>query len=319
MKLSFTKAMIYGCTMLVVLIACGKLGNLLNSEMTQFNADSNELKGELDQADTDINDALKDMPGFGKTGSGQSLTSSALCGVIIDTSDIDQNILYFNFDGTTPCFSPSRTRSGQIKVELISGSNWANAGAVLRETFIDYKITRLSDNKSITFNGEKTLTNLNGNDWLGFFLSYSTLKYAERALDIDVTFDNNQTAVWNSARITEWSYVQANSTPGIQIPFIKFEAVGDTSLNGIATVDSWGTNRYGQAFVTYYNQELVSNTYCGLWRPNSGELVHEVDGDTYTLTLGVDQNGNAATGNCAYGFEVSWDINGTANSQVFSY
>jgi hypothetical protein len=319
MKLSFTKAMIYGCTMLVVLIACGKLGNLLNSEMTQFNADSNELKGELDQADTDINDALKDMPGFGKTGSGQSLTSSALCGVIIDTSDIDQNILYFNFDGTTPCFSPSRTRSGQIKVELISGSNWANAGAVLRETFIDYKITRLSDNKSITFNGEKTLTNLNGNDWLGFFLSYSTLKYAERALDIDVTFDNNQTAVWNSARITEWSYVQANSTPGIQIPFIKFEAVGDTSLNGIATVDSWGTNRYGQPFVTYYNQELVSNTYCGLWRPNSGELVHEVDGDTYTLTLGVDQNGNAATGNCAYGFEVSWDINGTANSQVFSY
>jgi len=95
--------------------------------------------------------------------------------------------------------------------------------------------------------------------------------------------------------------------------------VGDTSLNGIATVDSWGTNRYGQPFVTYYNQELVSNTYCGLWRPNSGELVHEVDGDTYTLTLGVDQNGNAATGNCAYGFEVSWDINGTANSQVFSY
>lgn len=319
MKLSFSKAMFLGVAFLVMFISCKKLGDLLNSEMSQFNSDSNALKGDLDQVDTDINDALGDMPGFGKNETGLSLSSSALCGVIIDTSDMDQNILYFNFDGTTPCFSPSRTRSGQIKVELIYGANWSNAGSVIRETFIDFKTTRLSDNKSITFNGEKTLKNLNGIDWIGFFFSTSSFRFQERALNIDVTFDNNQSAVWNSARITEWSYVQGNSTPGIQTPYIAFEASGDTSLNGTSTVDSWGTNRYQQDFLTYYNAGILSNTYCGLWRPNAGELVHEVAGDQYVLKLGVDQNGNPTSANCAYGFEISWDINGTANSQVFSY
>lgn len=273
----------------------------------------------MNQADNDFNDALRDMPRFGKNESGFEFSSSPLCGVIIDTSDINQNILYFNFDGTTSCFSPSRTRSGQIIVELTSGANWNNARAVIRETFVNYKVTRLSDNKSITFNGDKTLKNLNGNNWLGFFLSYSSLKFQERAIGIDVTFDNNQRAVWSNARITEWSYVQANSTPGIQTPYIRFEANGDSTLNNTATVDSWGINRFGDSFVTYYNAAIVSNTYCGLWRPNSGELVHKVASDSYTLTLGVDQNGNPTSANCAYGFEVVWDINGTANSQVFSY
>lgn len=318
MNISIRTSLLTVVAAFALFTSCGKLQDLLNSNVRQFNEDSNELKGELDQADNDINDALGDI-GFGKNETGLSVSSSALCGCVIDTSDLDQDILYFNFDGSTPCFSPSRTRSGQIKVELISGSSWHNAGAVIRETFIDYKITRLSDNRSIEFDGEKTLKNINGNDWLGFFLSASTLAYQERALDIDVTFENGATAVWNSARVLEWSYVQANSTPGIQVPFISFRATGDTTLNGQGTTDSWGLNRFGQDFVTYYNSDIVSNTYCGLWRPKSGELVHEVDGDQYTLTLGVDQNGNPATGNCAYGFEVSWDVNGNANSQVFSY
>ncbi len=318
MNISFRKSMLVGSAFLMLFISCGKLKDLLNPQMTQFNEDSNEVKGHLDQADSDINDALSDV-GFGKNETGKSLTSSPLCGCIVDASQSSQNIIFFNFDGSTPCFSPSLTRSGQIKVELISGASWHDAGAVIRETFIDYKLTRLSDNRSIEFDGEKTLKNLNGNDWLGFFLSTNTLSYAERALNIDVTFENGETAIWNSARVTEWSYVQANSTPGIQVPFISFRAVGDTTLNGQATTDSWGVNRFGQDFVTYYNAEIISNTYCGLWRPKSGELVHEVNGDQYTLTMGVDQNGNAATGNCAYGFEVSWDVNGTANSQIFSY
>jgi hypothetical protein len=318
MNISFKKSMLVGSAFLVLFVSCGKLKDLLNPEMKKFNEDSNELKAHLDQTDRDINDALSDI-GFGKNETAFSLTSSPLCGCIVDESQSAQNILYFNFDGTTPCFSPSLTRSGQIKVELVSGSSWHNAGAVIRQTFIDYKLTRLSDNRSIEFDGVKHLRNINGNDWLGFFLSTSSLSYAERALDIDVTFDDGSTAIWNSARVTQWSYVQGNTVPGIQQPFIVFLATGDTTLNGQGTTDSWGVNRFGQDFVTYYNANINSNTYCGLWRPKAGELVHQVDGDTYTLTLGVDQNGSPATGNCAYGFEVSWDINGTANSQVFSY
>lgn len=318
MNVSFKKSMLIGSAFLVLFISCGKLKDLLNPQMKQFNEDSNELKGHLDQTDRDINDALSDI-GFGKNETGLSVSSSALCGCLIDTSAISQNILYFNFDGVTPCFSPSITRSGQVKVELINGTSWHQAGAVIRQTFIDYKLTRLSDNRSVEFDGDKTLRNINGNDWLGFFLSYSTLSYQERALNIDVTFEDGSTALWNSARVTEWGYVQANSVPGIQTPFITFRATGDTAMGGNAITDSWGVNRFGQDFVTYYNEEIRSNTYCGLWRPVAGELVHTVNGDIYTLTLGVDQNGNPSSANCAYGFEVSWDVNGTANSQIFSY
>lgn len=298
--------------------ACN-LKNLLDNKVQQFNEDSNKLKAELDNADKDINNALSDLPGFGKAEGASEVFSDPLCGVVIDTSQLSQNIVTFNFDGTTPCFSPSVTRSGQIVVELVGGTAWANPGAVLKETFIDYKITRLSDNKSIMFNGIKHLTNVNGHTWWQFLLGQTEFMYRERAFDIEVTFDNNETATWNSARTITWSYHPANTVAGIPYAHIGFKANGDTTYNGTATTDSWGVNRFNQDFVTFYNSEIRSNTYCGLWRPTQGELVHEVDGDSYTLTLGVNQSGSLATGTCAYGFKVAWTVNNNSNSAVFSY
>lgn len=295
------------------------LKNLLDNKVKQFNEDSNKLKAELDNADKDINNALSDMPGFGKAEDAREVFSDPLCGVLIDTSQLAQNIVIFNFDGTTPCFSPSVTRSGQIVVELVSGTAWANPGAVLKETFIDYKITRLSDNKSIKFNGIKHLTNVSGHNWWQFLLGQTQFNYRERAFDMLVTFDNNETATWNSARTITWSYHPAGTVTGIPYAHIGFEANGDTTYNGTPTTDSWGVNRYNQNFMTFYNTSIKSNTYCGLWRPTQGELVHEVDDDSYTLTLGVDQSGNLATGTCAYGFKVAWTVNNNSNSAIFSY
>ena len=302
-----------------VLAGCGLLKNLLDSKIEQHNQDSNTYKSELDQVDNDINDALADIDGFGKTDYHDEIFSSPLCGVTIDCTDVAQGILYFNFDGTTPCFSPSRTRAGQIKVELINGNAWADAGAVIKQTFTDFRVTHLASGRSIEFDGHKTLKNLDGHDWWQFLLGQTTFAYESRSTDMMVSFDNGATANWNHARTITWSYHPANTVPGIPYAHIGFEASGDTSLNGTSGIDSWGTNRFGSDFITYYNQPLLSNTYCGLWRFNSGELVHEVDGDDYTLTLGVDQNGNAATGTCAYGFEVSWNVGNNSNSQVFSY
>jgi len=289
----------------------------LDAAIEQHNKDANEYKGQLDQADNDINNTLSDIPAFGKKESGAEIFSSPLCGCTINYNDTAQQILYFDFDGATPCFSPSVTRSGQIKVQLTSGVHWSDAGAVITETFTNYKITRLSDNKSITFNGVKTLENIAGHNWLTFLTSQSSFYHRERALNIQVTFDNNEQATWNSARTTEWSYVQADGN----IPYarIAFEANGDTTLNGYNTVDSWGINRYGSPFTTYYNTSVNSNTYCGLWRFTSGELVHHVDNNDFTLTLGVDQNGNPSSLNCAYGFKVAWTNGNNSYDVVLSY
>lgn len=291
----------------------------LDANVSQFNSDANNYKSESDQADNDINNSLSEIPSFGRVANLSSVLSSPLCGVTIDSSQIANKILFYNFDGVTPCFSPSRTRSGQIKVQLTSGTHWSDAGSELTLTYIDFKIVRLSDSKSIMFNGIKTLKNINGNDWIGFLTSTSTLRYQERALNINVVFDNNLNAVWNSARMTEWSFIQATTNPNIPYAHIAFSATGDTTLNGQVNVDSWGVNRFGSPFVTYYNSPIISNTYCGLWRFNSGELVHLVNSNTFTLKLGVDQNGNPTPYACAYGFKVSWLVNGTANSVILSY
>lgn len=302
-----------------ILGGCGLLKKVLDAQIEQHNQDSNTYKAELDQVDSDINDALADIDGFGKTEYHDQIFSSPLCGVTIDCTDVAQGILYFNFDGTTPCFSPSRTRSGQVKVQLVQGAAWADAGSVIEQTFIDYRVTHLASGRTIEFDGVKTLKNLDGHNWWQFLLGQTDYSYESRSTNMVVSFDNGATADWNHARTITWSYHPEGSDPDIPYAYIGFEATGDTTLNGTSGVDSWGTNRFGSNFVTYYNQPLISNTYCGLWRFNSGELVHEVNGDDYTLTLGVDQNGNAATGTCAYGFEVSWNVGNNSNSQVFSY
>lgn len=302
-----------------IMVGCGALKNLLDSQIEQFNTDSNTYKAELDQVDNDINDALADIDGFGKTDYHDQIFSSPLCGVTIDCTQVQDGILFFNFDGTTPCFSPSRTRAGQIKVELINGNSWAEAGAVLKQTFTDFKVTRLSNGRSIEFDGIKTLKNVNGHNWLQFLLGNEDFTHESRSNDIVVSFDNGSSAEWNHAREITWSYSPAGTDPNVPYAYIGFSSSGDTTINGTSGMDSWGVNRFGDSFITYYNQPVVSNTYCGLWRFNSGQLVHEVDGDDYTLTLGVDQNGNATSNTCAYGFEVSWNVGNNSNSAVFSY
>lgn len=282
---------------------------VLDSQAKQFNDDSNNYKTESDQADDDINNSIKDIPGFGKFTGPQS---SPICGCTIDSSQMAQKILFFNFDGVTPCFSPSRTRHGQIKAELIAGNMWSDAGAVLKLTYNNFKVVRMSDNASIKFNGVKTLKNINGNNWINFFLGASTLRYQARANNVQVEYSNGSLATWNLAHITQWSYTPSNQR-------ITFTATGDTTLNGYSNVSNWGVNRFGQSFTSHYNSSINSNTYCGLWRPVSGQLVHHVNNTHYTITLGVDTQGNPSTLDCAYGFTISWPYNGSTATVILSY
>jgi hypothetical protein len=290
----------------------------LEDSVKQFNEDANDIKSESDNINNDINTSIDNTSIGGRTSASYS---SELCGVTIDSSQIANKILFYNFDGVTPCFSPSRTRSGQIKVQLIVGNTWKTAGSVLKFTFINFKVTKLSNNKSITFNGEKTLKNVNGINWLTFLIGTSNFTFQERALNIQVSFSDGTQATWNTARVTTWQYLQANATPGIPHAYVKFTSNGDTLVNNSPNTDSWGVNRNGQPFVTNYVAPWESNSYCGFWRPTSGSLKHMVAGIyNLTLDLGVDQSGNASTLSCAYGYKVGWTpMGGSPQSQVFSY
>ena len=263
----------------------------------------------------DANHAIDQVPSFGRyIKMPPALLTSPLCGITIDSSQASQHILTLIYDSVTYC--SSRLRAGKIKIELTHGSYWGEVNSQLTITYINFRIIHFVNNQPhhIVFNGVKTLDNINGNNWLAF-LSGSPLLYRERALNIQVDFDNGSAhATWNSARMSQWTYNSAHSGT------FYFTATGDTTLNGYSNVDSWGVNRFGQAFTTNYNSPIVSDTYCGIWKPTSGELVHHVNGKDYIITMGVNPDGTPHSGDCGYGYKVTWTPDGgSATSVVLSY
>ena len=176
-----------------------------------------------------MNVIVQDETEFGRVRKSAGITSD-LCGITIDTSQIVQKTLLFNFDGITPCLSPSRTRAGNVKVQLTSGTSWSNANAVLTYTFINFKVVRLKENKIVTLNGTKTVKNVNGSDWLSFLSGTATIKYQERSLNLQATFNGGSVANWNVARVTECSYRPSDQR-------ITFKVNGNSTLEGFANVD----------------------------------------------------------------------------------
>jgi hypothetical protein len=292
----------------------------LDQQFKTYNEDAHNYKAESDAADSDINASLTSTS-LGRLPQGVINPFSALpCGCTsIDSTQIANKILIYHFSDidsngdTIYCgTNPRRTRSGDIKVQLMPGHNsWSEIGAVLEFTYIDYKVTRSKDLKFINFNGAKSLTNINGNNWLAFFTGTGNLKYKERAYNVQVSFSSGLTATWNTAHMSEWSYV-----PTTQV--VTFNAIGDTSISTYNNVSAWGVNRFGHNFITNYNSPWTSNTFCGLWFPKSGELVHYVNNSTFTITLGVDAAGNTA-GGCPYGFKVVWVGPSGTNTLVLPY
>lgn len=274
--------------------------------------DNNDLKAEGDQSNTDVTDALENF----STINGRIASTEAnkiVCGCSIDS--IGAKTIRLTYDGITPCGSPSRTRSGKITAQLIQGNKWADQGAILKISFDQYTVTRLKDNVSWTFVGEKFYSNVNGTNWVRFLLSQDTLLFRERAKDMLILHGSGATTTYNIARTTSWKKVKESNRD-----FIQLAANGDTSINGLTNVDTWGTSRFGKSFTNQYLSRWVSDTYCQLWRPRAGEIQHRSDGNTVNLKMGVNQIGEPSTLDCAYGWKLTWNLaNGNSGSKIFSY
>jgi hypothetical protein len=268
----------------------------------QHNEDVSNTKTESDNINTDINQALANISGFGKT---DETNGYALCGASIDSSGQHGTIptVIFTFDSSTVC--NNRVRSGQVKVELIAGTKWSDAGAKLKITHTNYKVKFvLLNNHFVTFNGTKYLTDVNGVDWWGIYSGTKTALVRERCYDMTVTFENGQTSLWKTARTSEW---------GMNTGQLYAIANGDTTING-KTIDSWGVTRFGTNFVTEMVQPWKSGVTCGWWNPTQGKYTSTTDNFSVTATFGTDKNGNPVTSGCPYGFKLEWTIGNPSSS-----
>lgn len=281
----------------------------IDANEEQHSKDVDRMKSESDQVVTDAETVMSETS-LGRVAGGNG-TVGTLCGASVDTSLIGQKTIIITYDGVTLC--NGYVRSGSIALKLVNGTHWRNAGAVMEITHTNYRVTRQSDNKSITFDGVKYVTNVSGFSWPSL-----SRQYKERASDLTLTFDNGTQREWSLAR--NWDITVTSISP----LGISYVITGDSTVNGTANVMTWGTNRAGTAF-TNHTPMPITTTYglngCGFFRPLSGQLVHELTGKgTLTTTFGVDNSGNPVTSGCAYGYKLEWEgVNGNTASAVKPY
>jgi hypothetical protein len=77
-----------------------------------------------------------------------------------------------------------------VIISIPAGVHWGDEGAAVTITVQHLKITRVRDNKSITINGTKTITNVSGG-----LLVNRTINVTHICLSI--TFDNGKQRVWS--------------------------------------------------------------------------------------------------------------------------
>jgi hypothetical protein len=248
-----------------------------SAESSTHADDQNRFSNEVDAAANDIVTTLEGTPGFTGRGEGNPRT------------------ITITFNGTN-CLG-TRTRTGVIVVSMAQGVRWKDAGAQINVSFQNFKITRISDNKSITINGTQTHTNVSGGLIINL-ASLNTITHRISSANMSVTFDNNQQRNWQVARQRVITYNGGN---------ITINVTGYHTQNGITGIAEWGTNRFGNAFTTAITQPLVFKFDCS-FRLGAGQVEHATALFNTVVTFGLDATGNptGCPGNNPYYMKIVW-------------
>ncbi|MBI5373709.1 MAG: hypothetical protein HZA79_16915 [Sphingobacteriales bacterium] len=281
----------------LIFTSCKKEGSSsgtqdFTAETSTHSDDQSRFSAEVDAVANDANLVLETTAGFtNKPGDLQSIICDAT--IVVDTLSNPRTIT-ITFDSSN-CLG-NRIRTGVIVISMAQGVRWKNAGAVLNVSFQNYKVTRLSDNKSITINGTQTYTNVSG----GLLINLPTLNTITHTIsssNMSVTFDNGSQRTWQVARQRVFTY-----NNGVNITITGTHTEGNTT--GIA---EWGTNRFGRPFVTAIAEPVVLKQDCA-FRVGSGKVVHTTDSYTASATFGLDANGAPTTcpGSGHYYMKIVW-------------
>lgn len=274
-----------------------------SAQQNQRTSDQRSVENESNQA---MDDADKAMQDCSKTRSTQ-----AVCNMTVDTTLASQGKITLTYNGNDCSNTTSRT--GSIVIQLpYSGyvTTWNTAGATAVLTFNNYKVTRLSNNKSITFNGVHKIKNVNGGGTLQL-LAGNSIVHQIRA-NMVITFDDGTTRTWLIAKTRTFS-----NTSGL----IKCIIAGDTTFGSYSHAAVWGTNRLGQAFTVDMPTAFSYNMFGSacLFRPLTGVIIDYTVYNTITITHGLDIFGNPAT-ICPYGYKFQWiDGNGVTQQVILPY
>lgn len=267
-------------------------------DMSEQSVAANDQTNVENESNACMDDANSVLGGISTT---RDMQTFSFCNITIDSSQKAIGLIVLTYTGNN-CAN-TRSRSGSISIQLpyVNGAvvRWKELGSMLTLTFNNYKVTRLSDGKSLTFNGTHSVTNVNG----GLLINITAgnpIVHKVRA-NMVLTFDDGTNRTWGAARTR--TFAIANN-------ILSASVVGDTTMDSFSNVAMWGTNRNGVSFDIAITTPVVY-VFGGscLFKPYSGVRVHHKLAHEITVTYGVDANGVVVTSGCPYGFKANW-ING---------
>jgi hypothetical protein len=203
----------------------------------------------------------------------------------------------------------NRTRSGEISFKL-EGNTWREKDAKLTINFVDYKITRKSDNKSIVINGTKTITNLTGGlAWRA--LSIDSVASVSHSITgkVTISFDNGTAREYEVTRKRTFD----------------FNKISIASSNSSDNIIAKGKNRFGNEFVTSISTISITIEKCtgkDYFVATSGALQHTLNTQnsrTVTVLYGVNSSGNIINSCEATGYSVTWSSANRSGTRYFNY
>ena len=188
------------------------------------------------------------------------------------------------------------TRTGVIILTLPKQKKWKDAGAQLTVTYQAMKITRISDHKSITFNGTKTITNVSGGQ-LHHLASLQTITHTITSNQLTITFDNGSVSQWNIAKKRVFTYQNG----------LVLTTTGTRTDAGVANIAEWGMDRNGKAFTVQIEQPIVISQDCD-FRIVSGKINYAKLVVPVSVTFGLNASGVATgcPGTGHYYYKVEW-------------
>jgi hypothetical protein len=307
MKMKILSLSAVAFSVALMFTACKKDNSTSTDYTAEVAASSDDQSRVSTESDAVANDANLAM-GSDTYFNGRSSQAVICDAVVVSDTVSNPHTLTITYNGTN-CLG-NRTRTGVVVLSIPAGIHWKDVGAAITMNIQNLKVTRLSDNKSITINGSVVMTNVSGGRMVNL-PNLQSITHTITSAGITVTFDNNSTRSWQISRKRVFTY-----SNGVVITETGTHTDGTNT-----TIAEWGTNRFGNAFTSSILEPIVVRQDCS-FRIVSGKVQYSRPEITASATFGLDVSGNATTcpGTGSYYLKATWTgHNGNTLSVIMPY
>lgn len=306
MKIKLQFVLMAALALSVSFLSCKKADTSANdnTDLVTHSDDQSTVANGTDEIADAVNVTIDNYVAFnGIVGSTDGITGLPCNATAVLDSANGLRRITVTFNG--PNCANTRIRVGVIVLSMPLTQHWKDAGAAVTVNVQNLKITRISDNKSITVNGTVVATNVSGGR-LRDLSSLGTIVHTITSTGMTVTFDNNTQRTWQIAKRRTFTYNNG----------VVITTIGTHTEGSVTGISEWGTNRFGNDFITIISQPMVIREDCN-WRLVSGQVTHNRLLANVVVTFGLDAAGNPVT--CPSGsfyMKIVWT---NANNVVRTY